>query len=271
MNIALVEDLENEQMRIGSIIKEYSSANHINIELSIFNNAESFLESYRPLKYTLIFMDIYMDEMTDIDAARKIRTVDNDTLIVFLTTSEDHAFSAFDVHAYHYIIKPESDETLKESLYKVLNDIAAMQSANVERLMISSDGTDKGIPYHNIKYISSNRNYVQIICKDNSEYHPRMTFSEICEILNKDNRFLRINRGILCFAPMKNRLRYNIKYIIIAVICLFAFSFPILSYFETKYTLGYNALIFPLLILCFIAYCMVLFLKMPLSHVRMFR
>ena len=197
MNIALVEDLENEQMRISSIIKEYASANHINIELSIFNNAESFLESYRPLKYTLIFMDIYMDEMTGIDAARKIRAIDNDALIVFLTTSEDHAFSAFDVHAYHYIIKPESDETLKESLYKVLNDIAAMQSANVERLMISSDGTDKGIPYHNIKYVSSNRNYVQIICKDNSEYHPRMTFSEICEILNKDNRFLRINRGIL--------------------------------------------------------------------------
>ena len=67
-----------------------------------------------------------------------------------------------------------------------------------------------------------------------------------------------IPSAILCFAPMKNRLRYNIKYIIIAVICLFAFSFPILSYFETKYTLGYNALIFPLLILCFIAYCMVL-------------
>lgn len=67
-----------------------------------------------------------------------------------------------------------------------------------------------------------------------------------------------IPSAILCFAPMKNRLRYNIKYIIIAVICLFAFSFPILSYFETKYTLGYNALIIPLLILCFIAYCMVL-------------
>ena len=67
-----------------------------------------------------------------------------------------------------------------------------------------------------------------------------------------------IPSAILCFAPMKNRLRYNIRYIIIAVICLFALSFPILSYFETRYSLGYNTLILPLLILCFIAYCIVL-------------
>ena len=197
MNIALVEDLKDEQMRISHIIKEYASANHINIELSIFNNAESFLDSYRPLKYTLIFMDIYMNEMTGIEAARQIRTVDNDSLIVFLTTSRDHAFSAFDVHAYHYIIKPESEDTLKTSLNKVLDDIVTMHSTNIEKLMISLNGTDTGVPYHNIKYVSSNRNYVQIICKDGSEYHPRMTFSEICNILNKDNRFLRINRGIL--------------------------------------------------------------------------
>ena len=197
MNIALVEDQAAEQERIGRIIKEYASENHMNIELNIFNNSESFLKDYRSLKYTVIFMDIYMDGMTGIEAAGQIRTVDNDTLIIFLTTSEDHALSAFDVHAYHYIIKPASDEKLRASLFKVLGEISDIQSVNVKKLVIASDGTDISIPYHSIKYVSSNRNYVQIVSKEESEYHSRMTFSEICGILCKDKRFLRINRGIL--------------------------------------------------------------------------
>lgn len=67
-----------------------------------------------------------------------------------------------------------------------------------------------------------------------------------------------IPSAILCFAPMKNRLRFKMLHIMISVICFFAVVLPILSYVETRYSLAYNSLMLPLLVLCFISYCMML-------------
>ena len=62
-----------------------------------------------------------MDGMTGAEAIKNIRETDKVTRIVFLTTSNDHVFDAFNVHAYQYILKTPDNDSLKESIYKVLN------------------------------------------------------------------------------------------------------------------------------------------------------
>lgn len=63
-----------------------------------------------------------------------------------------------------------------------------------------------------------------------------------------------IPSAFLCFAPVRNRLHYKPKKILILCACSFAVLFPALSYFEARYSLGYNTLELPLLILLFFAY-----------------
>ncbi len=54
----------------------------------------------------VIFMDIYMEGMTGMESHRKHScAMDSDTLIVFLTASEEHMPDAFRFHAYDYISK----------------------------------------------------------------------------------------------------------------------------------------------------------------------
>ena len=64
--------------------------------------------------------------------------------------------------------------------------------------------------------------------------------------------------GILCLAPMKNRLRYPKKNIAIAL-CLISFLlFPSISLIEAGFSIKYNGLLLPVLILLFMVYHKVL-------------
>lgn len=197
MNIAIVDDISMEIDRLTTVIEKYMEDNHLPVNISSFNSAEEFLADYRPLKYTLIFMDIYMDQMSGIEASKKIREMDSDTLIVFLTTSLDHTFDAFGVHAFQYLIKSPDDETLKFSVCKVLDEVISLRSAEGKKISIVVDGENIDIAFSDIVYAQSQKNYIQLTDRLQNGYRTRMTFSDICELLKADSRFLQINRGIM--------------------------------------------------------------------------
>ncbi len=197
MNIAIVDDMPRELERISGMINTYAEDRHTPIELKTFQGAEELLSDYRPFQYTIIFMDIYMDGMTGVEGAEKIREIDNETLIVFLTTSPDHTFDAFNVHAYGYILKDPEDASLQTEIYKVLDDVVARRAPSADVIVVSIDGNDKSILMSDIVFAQAEKNYIKITDKQDTTYRTRMTFSNMVSLLNKDSRFLQINRGIM--------------------------------------------------------------------------
>ena len=197
MNIALVDDMPRELTRLSAIINEYAETHNIPTELSAFKSAEDFLAEYRPFRYTLIFMDIYMDGMTGVEAAEKIRENDNETLIVFLTTSVDHTFDAFKVHAYQYIIKDPDNDKLKSEMNRILDDIVSLYNLSEAGITVSIDGDEKTFPFSSIVCVQNEKNYIKITDKKSRSFLTRMTFSGIHSLLENDSRFLQINRGII--------------------------------------------------------------------------
>lgn len=197
MNIAIVDDMPRELSRISQIISEYGEEHHIPMDVVTFHSAEDFLASYRPLQYTLIFMDIYMDGMTGVEAAEKIRETDKETLVIFLTTSTDHTFDAFKVHAYQYIIKVPKKETLKADMWRVLDDVTALHSLSEAGITIPVDGNKQTFPFSEIVYAQADKNYIRITDRHGQTHLTRMTFSGMRSLLEQDSRFLQINRGII--------------------------------------------------------------------------
>ena len=193
MNIAIVDDSREEIDNLKSILMDYASIHQLNIKLHCFSSAEEFLEDYQPFQYTVIFMDIYMDKMTGIQAAESIRSVDSDTLLIFLTTSTDHMPDAFRCHAFDYIPKSAG----KEHIFRVMDDILKKFTVSVPRLTFSSDRKNYSIPYKDIVAIRTSDHYLEITEKNGNTYHPRMTFSSVNQLLASDSRFLQIIRGVL--------------------------------------------------------------------------
>ena len=195
LNIALVDDIQSELDTLSQILGEYAAASQLDLTLHCFHSAEDVLTEYQPFRYTVIFMDIYMEGMTGMEATERIRAVDRDTLIIFLTTSGEHMPHAFRYHAYDYIRKPAE----KARLFAVMDDILRRHTeiSDSPKITFTSNRRDYSIPCSDIIYIRTEANYLGIMDKSGNTYRTRMTFSAIKHRLRENNHFLQILRGVL--------------------------------------------------------------------------
>ena len=195
MNIAIVDDLQNEIDNLTSILTDYTEANGLELSLSTFKSGEELLDGYEPYKFTVVFLDIYMDGITGVETAKKLRELDSNTLIIFLTTSTDHMGSAFAIHAYDYVEKPAE----KKRIFRLMDDILKTRTNLYSKTVdFMFDRRAHRIPVPDVVSIRTGEtNHLYIEDKRGNEYSPRTTFSAICEDIADENRFLLINRGVL--------------------------------------------------------------------------
>ena len=195
MNIALTDDLPEERNKIQGIIMDYAAVKRVRIDVSSFASAEVLLRDYRPLRYTAVFLDIFMNGMSGIDAARRIKEADRDALIVFLTTSNEHMPDAWRLHVFEYVEKPVSKEKIFPALDDILDRIAPV---SVPRFSFFSRGMERSVPYDDLVMVGTDTpNYLEVTDRSGETLHTRMTFAEASDILLKDKRFLLIRRGVI--------------------------------------------------------------------------
>lgn len=112
MQIAICEDTQADVDTLLSAIKRTG----ISVRCSVFSNAEAFLEIYRPQMFDLLLTDIYMSGISGVEAVSQIRSVDEDLLVVFITSSSDFALEGYRLSALKYIEKPYNDKDMEDML-----------------------------------------------------------------------------------------------------------------------------------------------------------
>ena len=189
MNIALVDDIPSELDRLEAILDDYAASNGLNIDVSRFSSAEELLDAYRPYQYTIVFLDIYMQGASGVEAARLIREMDSDTIIVFQTTSTEHMADAFQTHAYEYVIKPVQPERIFALMDDVLRRSAA---ARGKRFSFTCGRQNYELAYSEIESVQGSGNYLNVTDSRGNAYRTRMTFSAASKTLLEDARFLQL-------------------------------------------------------------------------------
>lgn len=193
IHLGILDDRQEDRERLHTILTEYGAVNGIRVHVSSFAAGEELLKNYEPYLYTAVFLDIYLEQGTGIEVAREIRKRDPDTLLIFMTISEDHRAEGFRVHAFDYLEKP----LLPEEVYRVMDDILRCSTAVIPCLTFSSSRTEYRIPYSEIVAVCTAGHYLDITDRFGETYHTRMTFSGVSELLLEDRRFLLIIRGVV--------------------------------------------------------------------------
>ena len=194
MKIACVDDNQEILQQMGALLNRYGEEKGIMIDLCCYDGAEEFLKETHQGEYNIVFMDIYFDgqEMTGIEAARKLRRKDSQCMIIFLTSSSDHMPEAFSVHAVSYILK----DSLDNQMEAVLDD--AMKVLPVAKnLKVRKGSQELRIPHQTIICAYTDGHYLNIRTQGEEPVRLRMTFRELLDQLEAEKCFLQINKGVL--------------------------------------------------------------------------
>lgn len=106
ITIAIVEDEEHDYQCLLDCLSKYKEENGLEIESTWFQSVEVFFNSFQKDKYNIIFMDIHLGEDNGMDASRKIRSIDKNTIIIFVSTLAQYAIQGYEVDALDFIVKP---------------------------------------------------------------------------------------------------------------------------------------------------------------------
>ena len=193
MNIAIADDNPRDIAALQAVLDKYARSSGVGIRVTSFMSAEELLKGYRPFMYTVVFLDIYMEGMTGLEAAEAIRQEDSDTFLVFLTTSKEHMAEAFRTHAYDYIEKPFGEE----EIFRVMDDMLRRRSVHEKSLTFTCNREGRMLIYPDIVMVTSSLHNVEIRDRYGNEYRPRISFSSVSDQLLSDRQFLLISRGII--------------------------------------------------------------------------
>ncbi len=120
MRIAICDDMPEELEKIRSAAELYGKKRCIRFEINTYGSANDFLADIeKDGDFGAALLDVCMPDISGIEAARKIRSLNKKINIIFLTTSRDYAVEAFSLSAAHYLVKPFSEEQFDEAMDRI--------------------------------------------------------------------------------------------------------------------------------------------------------
>ena len=87
-------------------------------ELNLFRKSEEALKWAQDHPVEVAFLDIQMPGINGIELAKRLKGIDRNIRIVFVTAYEQYALEAFGVDAIGYLLKPYFREDVEKELEK---------------------------------------------------------------------------------------------------------------------------------------------------------
>lgn len=198
MQIAICDDLKPDSEWLASVIKTYLKENEIKATIYMYSSGENFIKDFEPGKYDLVFLDVYMKEISGIETAKRLRETDERCKIIFCTTSCEHGADSYDVNAFYYLVKPVEVQKLYEVMNKYITEgftekiIQIKVGRNTESVFLSE-----------IKYIEAYEKKA-IIHTKTADIATSMSLMQIERMLPKNDFCKPIRYAIVSLHEIKN-------------------------------------------------------------------
>lgn len=190
LRIAICDDEQPVRMQLRKLVER-----QIDADILEFGDGESLLESGEELD--ILLLDICIGDTVDgpnmngMETARKFREKSR-ALIIFITALREYACQAFDVEAFHYLLKPVDEAKFKAVLAKAAR-LADYRKAR-EPLVVKVEGSYYSIPAEDIYYAESGgRKIILHTVRGNLSYYEKMDHLE----KKLGSAFFRSHRGYL--------------------------------------------------------------------------
>lgn len=195
MRIAICDDFQSDREALSMLIEKWSKKGNKVVTVFHYSNGEDLVDAYQNgLTHEIIFLDIFMDKLSGIDTAFKIREVNQEVSIIFLTSTPEFAIEGYSVDAEGYLLKPI--KKYKDKLFALLDGLEEKWMFNVSKsILLKSASEGQRIRFSDILYFESLGKSIVVHKISKSSYSCYGKLGELSEKLDK--RFLYCNRSYI--------------------------------------------------------------------------
>lgn len=149
IHIALVEDDDKFVKTVEGFINRFNNEMKAQCNLTRFKNGLDFISSYQPV-YDMVLLDIEMPLMDGMETAFRLRAIEEDIPILFVTNMAQMAIKGYEVNALDFMVKPVGYLTFVQKLQKAIDHVRTHSAHAVVLKM--KDGCKK-VSTRDIKYV----------------------------------------------------------------------------------------------------------------------
>ena len=188
MRIAVCDDEKRFVSDFSAIVERLYRS--LDIAVDEFSDGVQLLQSFRSVKYDIVFLDIEMPGLDGISLARKLRELSEDVYIVFLTGHIEYALKGYEVNALRYLTKPATEE----SVHEVLDNVLKKQS-NEKSLWLKNRDGERRVRLSEIVFIEAqDQNLIVYTLSGSHEIRGKLNDYEV---QLRQEGFFRIHRSYM--------------------------------------------------------------------------
>lgn len=197
VKIGICDDEPEMRKPLRQILEQVLQLQGVEYLISESESGEELNAGISCLDIDILFLDIEMRSLDGIETAKLLRRKGMKGIIIFVTAYPDFVFQGYEVHAFHYILKPYRKEKIEEVLRQALHELdlskeryfVIEQKARVIRIPLSQT----------IAFKSDRRKVEALLEEDFVAFYGRI--DEVCRELPS------------CFIRIHNRYIVNLNYV----------------------------------------------------------
>lgn len=191
VNVAIIDDDKIDRHRLKEALNYVSSKKGVAFQTKEFSSGETFIFDYKS-SFDLVLMDIEMSGLNGIETAKKLREIDKDIIIVFVTNMAQLAINGYEVEALDFIVKPITNESFFLKMVRVLSRIKEKTDDAI--LVKTNEGFTK-VYLDRLKYVEC-QGHTLIYHTLDININEYATISS-CEKRLTSSNFVKCNRGYI--------------------------------------------------------------------------
>lgn len=181
VRIAIVDDDAEFRRELTEYIAGYFDNDAGRFAVVCFGNGPDFLSEYK-CGYDIVILDIQMPMINGMDVAGRLRKVDPDVKIVFITQVANFAIRGYEVAAIDYILKPLVRADFEYKFDRVIKALQKDKPHGRDLLVNGDNGAIVRINFDELIYVSKARD-AAVFVTERGEFRKRMTISAVHEQL----------------------------------------------------------------------------------------
>lgn len=203
--IAICDDEDYFRQDLQELVSDYMTDQGYTFQIDTFSSGEKFISlGMEMMNYTIVFLDINMNEVNGVTVAKEIRKISRETYIVFVTAYVDYVLEGYKVDVIRYLLKDNS--SIQNAVRECIDAIVEkMDYIVVKKEFNFHEGGRKAVSLERLLYIESKLHKLEFHVMEDSIkiYTMYATLNDIEKELDSIG-FIRVHQSFLV----------NLKYVI---------------------------------------------------------